>query len=91
MFALGGAPLLICPGSNPPEHAVFDLVVFKVAYSAYDPQVASAVRSVASGWCLIRLSSYPKTDNIARTFLINIPNKDNFFKKIVFLRDYDTR
>ncbi|MFA5643890.1 MAG: hypothetical protein WC949_05000, partial [Candidatus Paceibacterota bacterium] len=34
---------------------------------------------------------YPKTDNIARTFLINIPNKDNFFKKIVFLRDYDTR
>jgi len=43
------------------------------------------------GVLLISAIIYPKTDNIARTFLINIPNKDNFFKKIVFLRDYDTR
>jgi len=43
------------------------------------------------GVVLVSAITYPKTDNIARTFLINIPNKDNFFKKIVFLRDYDTR
>ena len=55
LFALAG-PLLICPGSIPPEHALCDLVVFKVAYSAYDPQVASAVRSVASGCCYVFLT-----------------------------------
>ena len=55
------------------------------AYRSPKPEAGSF------GVVLISAIIYPKTDNIARTFLINIPNKDNFFKKIVFLRDYDTR